>query len=141
MFHRIVQYADKAMVTMHFLLCMLVMVVWLFAWRVEPAPMGPPFNFAKRFISRVDILVSRPLDAISMSLATRTAKWFGTDLGLTFTVLFGILILLAGTLQWFLVGRFVRWTALKYGQRTAILLTIGLGCCIGLAFITWAMSW
>jgi len=141
MFRRFLQHADKALTTAHVLLWVVVMVVWVLTWRVEPAPMGPPFNFAKRFISRVDLLVSSPLDAVSVRLAIGTAKWFGTGLGLTYAVLFGSLILLVGSLQWFLIGRLVQWNALKYGQTSAILLSAGVGCCIALAFIAWAMSW
>ena len=141
MFRKFVKHADKALMTMHALVWVLVMGVWVAAWRVEPAPMGPPFNFAKRFISRVDVLVASPLDALSVGLALRTAKWFGTDLGLTYSVLFGGLILLAGTLQWFLLGRLIQWIALKYGQTSAIVLSAGIFCCIALALISWAMSW
>jgi hypothetical protein len=141
MVSRFVRRADAVLATTHVLLWMVVMVVWFFAWRVEPAPMGPPFNFAKRFISRIDILVSSPLDALSVSLAMMTARWFGTDLGLTFAVLFGCLILLAGTLQWFLIGRLVQWVAVKYGQTGALVLSAGVACCLSLAFVSWAMSW
>jgi hypothetical protein len=141
MFPRFVQHADKALMSMHAFLWTAVMIVWVFAWRVEPAPMGPPFGFAKQFISRVDALVSPQIEELSVSLATWMAKWPIKNLGLTYAILFGVLILLAGTLQWFLLGRFVRWIALKYGQWSAILLTAGLGCCIAIAFITWAMSW
>lgn len=105
MVSRFLRRADAVLAAMHALLWTVVMIVWFFAWRVEPAPMGPPFNFAKRFISRIDILVSGPLDSLSVSLALKMSKWFHTDLGLTFAVLFGCLILLAGTLQWLLLGR------------------------------------
>jgi len=141
MFRRFVQHADKALAATHVFLWTAVMIVWVFAWRVEPAPMGPQFGFARQFISRVDVLVSPQIEELSVSLATRTAKWSGKDLGLIYTVLFGCLILLAGTLQWFLIGRLVQWIALKYGQTSAILLSTGVGFCIALAFISRAMSW
>ena len=141
MVSRFVRRATTVLVTMHSLLWAVVMVVWVFAWRVEPAPMGPPFNFAKRFLSRIDMLVSSPLDALSVTVALKSAKWFGTDLGLTYAVLFGCLILLAGTLQWFLIGRLVQWVAAKYGQTGVVVLSSGVACCISLAFVSWAMSW
>lgn len=141
MLNRFVRRADAVLATMHVLLWTIVMIVWLFAWRVEPAPMGRPFNLAKQFISRIDILVSSQLDDLSVNLAMKTAKWFGTDLGLTYTVLFGCLILLAGTLQWFLIGRLVQWVAAKYGRTRALVLGTAVVCCISLAFVLWAMSW
>lgn len=126
---------------MHAFLWAAVMIVWVFAWRAEPAPMGPSFNSAKQFISRVDVLVSPQIEGLTVSLTTRMAKWPVKDLGFAYTVLFGCLILLAGTIQWFLVGRLISWVALKYSQASAILLSAGVGCCIALAFILWATSW
>jgi hypothetical protein len=111
MFRRFVQHADKALMAMHAFLWAAVMIVWVFAWRAEPAPMGPSFNSAKQFISRVDVLVSPQIEGLTVSLATRMAKWPVKDLGLAYTVLFGCLILLAGTMQWFLVGRLISWVA------------------------------
>jgi len=117
------------------------MIVWAFAWRVEPAAMGPPFRFAKDFISRVDILISPQMDQLSLILAEKISNLWGTAPDLAFTVLFGCFILLSGTLQWFLLGRFIRWSASKYGQTTAIFLSAVIGCWIALAFVSWAANW
>jgi len=103
--------------------------------------MGPSFNFAKRFLSRIDILVSSPLDGFSVTAALNIAKWIGTDLGLGYTILFGVLILLAGTVQWFLIGRLVQWVATKFGDTGVLVLSSGVGCALSLAFVSWAMSW
>jgi tetrahydromethanopterin S-methyltransferase subunit G len=141
MISRFLKHADTALMATHAFLWMAVTIVWVFAWRVESAPMGPPFGFARQFIGRVDVLVSPQIEELSVSLAIRIAKWSGKDLGLIYAVLFGCLILLAGTLQWFLIGRLIQWIASKYGQTSAILFSTGVGCCIALAFISWAMSW
>jgi hypothetical protein len=141
MISRFVKHAHTAFLAAHASVWMAVMIVWAFAWRVEPAPMGPSFNFAKKFIERVDVLISPQVEELSVRLAVWTAKWSGKDLGLIYTVLIGCLILLAGSLQWFLIGRFIQWIASKYGQTSAILLSTGVGCCVALAFISWAMSW
>ena len=108
---------------MHGLLWAAVVVVWFFAWRVQPEPMGPRFNFAKRFLSRIDAMISTPLDAFSAAAALKIAQWFSTDLGLTYVALFGVLILLAGTLQWLMVGRLVQWVAARYGPVGAVVIS------------------
>ena len=140
MVSRFVRRATAVLVAMHSLAWAVVMVVWFFAWRVEPAPMGPPFNFAKRFLSRIDMLVSSPLDAVSVTAALKTAKWFGADLGLTYAILFGCLILLAGTLQWFLLGKFVQWVMVRSGRVPAIAIFRLYGLGVGGATFLWIAS-
>jgi hypothetical protein len=133
--------AVTVFVTMHTVLWAVVMVVWYFAWRVEPAPMGPLFNFSKGFLSRIDTLAASPLDAFSVSAALNIAKRFGADLGLTYAILFGCFVLLAGTSQWYLIARLVQWVAARFGQSTAVCLSGGIACGVSLAFVSWAMSW
>jgi hypothetical protein len=140
MVSRLVSRATTALVAMHSLVWAVVVVVWFFAWRVEPAPMGPPFDFAKRFLSRIDMLVSSPLDAVSVTAALRTAKWLGTDLGLTYAVLFGCLILLAGTLQWFLLGKLVQRVMARSGRTPAIAVLGLYGLWVGGATFLWVAS-
>jgi hypothetical protein len=141
MIGKFVRRAPTVLVIIHGLLWATVMAVWFFAWRNQPEPMGPSFNFAKRFLSRIDILVSSPLDGFSVTAALNIAKWIGTDLGLGYTILFGVLILLAGTVQWFLIGRLVQWVATKFGDTGVLVLSSGVGCALSLAFVSWAMSW
>jgi len=141
MVSRFVRRAPAVFLIIHGMLWAVVVVVWSFAWRVEPAPMGPPFNFAKRFISRIDVFVSSPLDGLSVSVAVRAAKSFGADVGLVYAILFGCLILVCGSVQWFLIGRFVQWVGIKYGQGRALVLSGGVACGVSLAFVSWVMSW
>lgn len=141
MFRNFLRRADRSFVVLHGLLWLVVITVWTFAWRVEPGPMGPPFNFAKRFLSRIDGIVSGSIDAVSVSLAKLTSSWFGFDLGLTFTLIFACLILAGGTLQWFLIGRLLQWVGTRYGQLGASIVTLGIAMCVTFAGISWAMSW
>lgn len=141
MFLRVVQYMGKVLVATHAFLWATVVSVWIFAWHHESPPMGPTFNFAKRFISRIDALISPQTDELSVSLAMQTAKWSRVDLSLAYSVLFGCLILLSGTLQWYLLGRLLQFIASKYGQTSAIVFTVGIGCWLTLASVSWAMTW
>ena len=61
MFRKFINRADRILALVHGILWAVVMVVWSFAWRAEPGPMGPPFNFAKRFLSRIDGVLSRSI--------------------------------------------------------------------------------
>jgi hypothetical protein len=141
MFNRFVQNADKVLIALHTFVWTAVMVVWVFAWRNAPGPMGPPYSFAKQFISRVDVLIAPQMDALSVRLAMNTAKFGKADIGLTFTIIFGCMILLGGTLQWLLVGHLLRWIAAKYGKTSSILFSACVASWIIVAFISWAMSW
>ena len=134
------RHAPTALVSMHSLLWVIVVTAWLFAWRVEPAPSGPPYNSAKRLISRIDCVGSPMLDPLSFSLAHEVTRRFGTSLGLNFAIFFAVLILLVGTMQWLAVGWLMRWVAEKYGQTIASFVCIGVAIGISLAFVSWAFS-
>ena len=141
MFHKFVGQADRLFAIAHCTLWVVVMVVWSFAWRVEPGPMGPPFIFAKRFLSRIDGIVSGSIDAVSVPLAKVGESFWGGDVGLWYTIIFAGLMLLGGTVQWYLIGRLLHLVNKKYGQTSAAILT-GL-LAVGVAFVclSWAMSW
>jgi hypothetical protein len=132
-----VLYADRVLLTMHGFFWMAVTIVWAYAWRIEPAAAGPPYRFATQFISRVDALISPQIEILSVSWAMWLSRHGLPNVGLTFAILFGILILLGGSLQWFLMGRLIRWIADKYGQASSILFSMGIFCWITLAFISW----
>ena len=141
MFRRFVGRADRLLALAHCALWVVVVVVWSFAWRVEPGPMGPLFNFAKRFLSRVDGVVSGSIDAVSVPLAKAGESFLDGDIGLWYTIIFAGLMLVGGTIQWFLIGRLLQLVSSKYGQPGAVILTGCLAVCITLAGVSWAMSW
>src|SRR5271165_1593085 len=141
MFRKFVSQADRYLVVAHGVLWVLVVVVWSFAWRVEPGPMGPPFNFAKRFLGRIDGVVSGSIDAVSVSLAKAGQLSLGGDVGLRYTIIFAALMLFGGTIQWYLIGRLLRLISAKYGQSIAAILASCLAVCVVLASVSWAMSW
>lgn len=103
--------------------------------------MGPPFNFAKRFLSRVDGVVSGSIDAVSVPLEKAGESSLGGDVGLWYTMIFAGLMLVGGTIQWFLIGRLLQLVSAKYGQPGAVILASCLAVCFVLAGISWAMSW
>jgi hypothetical protein len=141
MFRKFVDRADRVLALAHCALWVVVMVVWSFAWRGEPGPMGPPFNFAKRFLSRIDGVVSGSIDAVSVPLAKAGESSWSGDVGVWYTIIFAGLMLVCGTIQWFLIGRLLQLVSAKYGQPHAVFLAGCLAVCFVLAGISWAMSW
>ena len=141
MFRKFLGQADRLLAVAHSVLWMAVMIVWSFAWRVSHGPMGPPFNFAKRFLSRIDGVVSGSIDAISVPIAKAGESGLGGDVGLWYTVIFAGLMLGGGTIQWYLTGRLLQVVNSKLGQPSAAILTVSLAGCVTFAGVSWAMSW
>ena len=140
MSNRILRHAPTLFATIHCFLWGTVMVVWILAWRVEPGPWGPPFNFAKEFIGRVDCLGAALVEVLSVKFALAATKYLRTDVGLIYTIFFGVLILLVGTLQWFALGWLTRRVAAKYGKKYSAFLCFGLAIGVSFAFFLWAYS-
>ena len=137
MFRKLLLHADRSFVAVHALAWSCVMVAWIFSWRVEPAPVGPLFNFAKRFIGHIDLLVYFLTDKLALAVAVRSKGWVGADSRLVFTVAFACMILVSGTLQWYLLGRIIRWALMSHGQiLAAILATVLLGW-VGIQMVLW----
>jgi hypothetical protein len=134
MTNKVIINADKVLISMHAVMWLAVSITWFVAWREEPAPVGPSYRFAFKFISNIDALVSPQIEALSVRVASLGAQIFNANLGLTFAVLFGILMLFAGSIQWFLIGRFLQWTAKKYGQTAFILLGVGV-----IVWVAWSL--
>lgn len=141
MFRRFVDRADRFFVIAHTVVWTVVMIVWSLAWRESHGPWWPQFNFAKRFLSRVDGVVSGSIDAVSVPLAKAGGSAFGGDVGLWYTIIFAGLMLLGGSIQWFLIGRLLQFVRSKYGGAGAAILACCLVICVALAGVSWAMSW
>lgn len=141
MFRRIVDRADRLFVIAHSVVWTVVMIVWSLAWRESHGPWWPQFNFAKRFLSRVDGAVSGSIDAVSVPLARVGGSAFGGDFGLWYAIIFAGLMLLGGSIQWFLIGRLLRFVGSKYGGVAAAILACCLMISVALAGVSWAMSW
>lgn len=65
MFRKIVDRANRFFLIAHIVVWAVVMIVWSLAWRESRGPWWPQFNFAKRFLSRIDGAVSGGVDAVS----------------------------------------------------------------------------
>ena len=119
---RVIERADQICVAAHGVAWLVVAVTWGAKWwREGPAPSGPLYNGAKHFIGRLDILVEANIENLTIKVGQAVSDWFSADLGASFTVTFGFMILLAGTLQWFLLGRLVQWLAARKGRRFVLL--------------------
>jgi len=141
MFRRFVDRADRFLVIAHSVTWTVVMIVWSLAWRESHGPWWPQFNFAKRFLSRVDGVVSGSIDAVSVPVAKAAGSAFGGDVGLWYTIIFAGLMLLGGSIQWFLIGRLLQVVSSKYGSARAAILACCLVIWVALAGVSWAMSW
>jgi hypothetical protein len=133
--------ADKVFFGAHALVWCLVMVVWIVAWQRVRGPIHPEFNTSKRFLGTVDILVYLNVDALSFRIATLTPGLRSLDVGLTYVLLLSSLMLLAGSVQWFLIGRLVQWTCSRYGTRLAKYLTAAIAIWVGFAAFSWWAWW
>ncbi len=142
-FSRFVQRADRFFCAVHAVIWCIVMVVWSVAWQRVHAPIHPEFNTAKDFLGAVDILVYLNVDELSFRLATLPTSWlhWQGDWGLAYVVIFAALMLLAGSLQWFLIGRLTRWTCSEYGPRLAKYLVAGITIWIAYSAFVWVAWW
>jgi hypothetical protein len=92
--------ADKLCATVHALAWLVVTAIWIANWRQNgPSPSGPLFNFAYRFIGRIDYLVKAIIEDLTIKIGQMAAGWFSLDLGASLTVVCACLLLVIGTLQ------------------------------------------
>ena len=123
MVDRVIAQADKCCVALHLLAWCAAATHWAVKWwRDGPAPAGPLYNAAKSFIGRLDILVQSTVHELTIWIAQSASARLSVNIGACLTITFGILILLAGTLQWFLLGRLVQWVARRWGQMPGLTL-------------------
>ena len=119
---KLIRRVAQLLVALHLFAWFAGAVTWTMDWREGGGPSGPGYNSAKDFIGSLDILVQCNVDHVSMKTAQNAATWLSMDLGAWYAVTFAFLILLAGTLQWFLLGRLVQWVALRKGSVLALAL-------------------
>ncbi len=137
---RIIRAADKVLVGLHLIAWLSVVVVWVAAWKDGPAPSGPQFNFAKDFIGAVDYPVYCNADALAMRVAQRAAAWFSADFGVWYEVTLGGLLLVAGSVQWFLLGCLTQWIANRKGRKQALMFFCSLNAWIVGALLFWLVT-
>jgi hypothetical protein len=117
---KLIRRVVQLLVALHLFAWLAGAVTWTMAWREGRGPSGPLYNSAKDFIGSLDILVQCNVDQVSMKTAQNAATWFSMDLGALYAITFACLILLGGTLQWFLLGRLVQWVATRKGRAAAL---------------------
>lgn len=125
----------------HFLCWIVVASTWAVNWwREGPAPSGPLYNFAKDFICHLDLFVHHTVREWSLRIALTSSTWFSANIDAVYTASFGILILLTGTLQWFLLGQFVQWIASRGRPRMARTLLVVYGVWSIASFLLWVAA-
>lgn len=130
--------ADRICVGIHLIAWLVVAAVWIVNWRLNgPSPSGPLFNSAYRFIGRVDYLVKAAIEDLTMRVGQTASGWFSLDLGTSFTIACAVLLLLAGTLQWFLLGKLVQWAAAKKGIAAGLSVLGAYAIWIGASVFLW----
>lgn len=139
-YRRQILHAPEVFVAMHLALWIAVAVVWNFAWRSRPEPMGPPFNFAADFNKGIDLAVSPLLSNLAVGLALQSQSWLGVDSGLAYTLWFPCPMLVFGSLQWFLIGRIIQWLVAKRWV-LALLFMSGTACWVLFFLLAWSRYW
>jgi len=126
MLTRAIRRTDRLFIGAHFGAWLAVVGVWVSNWNIEYPTSGPTFNFAKRFISRVDLLVYPITQTVSLWIAVQVPAREPA-----FIIAFALLVLLTGTIQWFLIGKLVKWISAHLGFRMAV--------CSFMFFCLWMM--
>jgi len=85
-------------------------------------------------------LVRGNIEDLTIKIGQAASAWFSADLGTSFTVAFACLIFLAGSLQWFLLGRLVQWLAARKSKRFAFAVLGAYGMWAGLTIFLWVAS-
>jgi hypothetical protein len=112
--------AGKLCTAVHVLAWIVVASTWIVNWRQNgPSPSGPLFNFPYRF-GRIDYLVKAIIEDLTIKIGQTAAGWFSLDLGASVTVVCACLLLLGGTLQWFLLGKLDQWAAATAGTNAGL---------------------
>jgi hypothetical protein len=100
----------------------------------------PVFNSAYRFIGRIDYFAKATIEDLTIKIGQAAAGWFLFDLGATFTVVSACLILLGGTLQWFLLGKLAQWTAARKSITSGITMLAIYAMWIGASVLLWTAA-
>jgi hypothetical protein len=138
---QLIAQADKLCAGVHLIAWFAVAISWTVNWRLNgPSPSGPLFNIAYRFIGRVDYLVRATIYDLSVKIGQAATAWFSADLGASFTVAFACLILLAGTLQWFLLGKLVQWITARKGVALGSAVIGAYAIWIGVSVFLWVAA-
>jgi hypothetical protein len=118
---RMIRNAAMLCAALHILAWCTVATVWTINWwRSGPAPAGPLYYDAEKFIHHIDIFVYDAAHGLSIKISQLAAIWLSADLGACLTITFAGLLLLAGSLQWFLLGRVVQWAMVHGGTTLAL---------------------
>lgn len=138
---RIISRASRFCAGLHLAAWVIVAAVWAINWwRAGPAPSGPLYYDGERFIHHIDILVYGVVYELTINISATAAAWLGTNTGACLTVTFAGLILLFGTVQWFLLGKLVQWVSVRSGRVPAIALLGLYGLWVGGATFLWLAS-
>lgn len=126
MFDKLTASTIRIFLISHATAWLLTTAVWYSAWASNQEP-GPRFNFATRFIQRIDVLAYRVAEDASFEIARLYTTWSGGDLELWYVITYSVLILIGGSIQWLVLGQFVGWTRQRLGPKFGFVLLIA-GC-------------
>jgi len=111
----------KLCVAVHFVAWLAAAAAWgVKWWREGPAPSGPLYYSAHKFIERLDVLVYGVVHHLTINVSQIVSTRYSADVGASLMSVFAVLILIAGTLQWFLLGKLVVWIATHQGRGLAL---------------------
>lgn len=114
---------DVVAVVGHFLAWCVAVVVWTVSWiRYGPEPSNGWYSGAHKFIHHLDILVYGSVVEITTWTGYTFSAWLSIGPGACLAVLYPILILIAGSVQWLLLGRLLLWVTARFGRIPAAVL-------------------
>ncbi len=134
--------ADRICVAVHLLAWSAVAATWIVNWRQNgPSSSGPLFNFAYRFIGHIDYFVKAIVEDLTINIGQKIgqmpARWFSVDFGASITVVCACLLLIGGTLQWFLLGKLAQWAAARKGTAAGFAVLGAYAIWIGTSVLLW----
>lgn len=109
----------------HLLLCIWVASIWLSVYEEYDDGGGWEFNTTYRAMRMLDIPVSWLAHQIATWAAISPTVDFIRKSGyIRFMWVAGSLLLVLGTVQWFLIGEALRWLDSRYGRRAVIVCAV-----------------
>lgn len=113
-------------------------IAMLTIWRshdpAQPAS-GPTFNNARLFLSRVDALIYPQVEGLAGFIVGQFAGRI--DPGSVQWTMFTIGVLVAGSVQWYFIGRAVGWVNARYGLRVAFGALTLVGLWLAMTSVLW----
>jgi len=121
MIGRCFQALPMVFATLHILMCLVMASTWVAAYREYGAVVVSDFNESYPFFRVLDFPVSWLALQVALWAAGAQSLELVSDSSVpTLMCTAGPLLLVLGTVQWFLVGHLLRWARIRYERRAGV---------------------